>query len=274
MAWKLRSRARMLMRGLRYARLLPYLSIDGWLTVNEAIELYELARSVPDREPVVVEIGSWQGKSTVVLGKGLKDKEGAALCCVDPFNAAGDPSSEEDYRQRRNETGPVLRERFSDNLARNGVGGLVEVLQGYSHDVVKGFERPIDLLFIDGDHDYPSVLADFRDWTPMVVEGGLICMHDVGNPSHCGPQQVVDEELRQGHVVDVDDGGELALVAELADQPHDLARGLGVQRGGGLVHQQKPRVLDQGPGNADALTLAAGKSIGTFIDHGVETDTL
>ena len=71
MVLKLRSRARMLMRGLRYARLLPYLSIDGWLTVDEAIELYDLARSVPEQEPVVVEIGSWQGKSTVVLGKGL-----------------------------------------------------------------------------------------------------------------------------------------------------------------------------------------------------------
>ena len=188
----------MLVRGLRYARLLPYLSIDGWLTVNEAIELYELARSVPEREPVVVEIGSWQGKSSVVLGKGLKDKEGAVLYCVDPFNGAGDQPSAEDYRRRQQEAGPVLRERFANNLDRNGVRELVEVLQGYSCDVVKSFERPIDLLFIDGNHDYDSVLADFRDWTPMVVQGGLICMHDVGNPAIPGPQQVVDEELRDG----------------------------------------------------------------------------
>jgi predicted O-methyltransferase YrrM len=187
----------MLMRGLRYARLLPYLSIDGWLTVNEAIELYELARSVPAREPVVVEIGSWQGKSSVVLGKGLQHKERAVLYCVDPFNGAGDPASEEDYRRRQQQAMTVLRERFTDNLDRNGVRELVEILQGYSHDVVKNFERPIDLLFIDGNHDYQAVLADFRDWTPMVVSGGLICMHDVGNPAIPGPQQVVDEELRE-----------------------------------------------------------------------------
>ena len=200
MGWKLRSRARLLTRGLRYARLLPYLSIDGWLTVDEAIALYELARSVPDREPVVVEIGSWQGKSSVVLGIGLKSKQGATLYCVDPFDASGDGSSEKDYQKRRGELVGFLRERFLSNLQQTGVREMVKVLQGYSHEVVEGFDQSIDLLFIDGDHDYESVLRDFRDWTPMVAEGGVLCMHDVGNPLVPGPQQVVVEEMRRSPV--------------------------------------------------------------------------
>jgi hypothetical protein len=53
------------------------------------------------------------------------------------------------------------------------------------------------------------------------------------------------EHLCQRHVVDVDDGRQAALGAELADQAHDLAAGLGIERGGGFVDQQQARVLDQ-----------------------------
>ena len=193
MTWKLRSRARLLMRG--YARLLPYLPIDGWLTVDEAITLYELARSVPQGNSVAVEIGSWQGKSSVVLAKGLKGRRGATLCCVDPFNAAGDQSSEADYREREDELKQLLKERFTRNLEQNGVAHIVEVLQGYSHDVVGSFDKPIDLLFIDGNHEYSEALRDVQQWTPMVVDGGIVCIHDVGNPLVPGPQQVVDEQF-------------------------------------------------------------------------------
>ena len=195
MTWKLRSRARLLMRG--YARLLPYLSIDGWLTVDEAITLYELARSVPQRDSVTVEIGSWQGKSSVVLAKGLQGNRGATLYCVDPFNAAGDQSSEADYRERQGELELFLKERFTQNLEDNGVGGVVQVLQGYSHDVVGDFDKPIDLLFIDGNHEYSEALRDVQQWTPMVVVGGIVCIHDVGNPQVPGPQQVVDEQFQR-----------------------------------------------------------------------------
>ena len=94
---------------------------------------------------MVVEIGSWQGKSSVVLGTGLKSKEGATLYCVDPFDASGDGSSEEDYQQRRGELEGFLRERFLSNLQQTGVREMVKVLQGYSHKVVEGFDRSIRL---------------------------------------------------------------------------------------------------------------------------------
>ncbi|HEU4419395.1 MAG TPA: hypothetical protein VFT55_10680, partial [Planctomycetota bacterium] len=54
--WRLGTRAQLLLRGLRYAPILPYASIDGWLTVDEAIALYELARALPHEQPRAVEI--------------------------------------------------------------------------------------------------------------------------------------------------------------------------------------------------------------------------
>lgn len=38
---------------------------------------------------------------------------------------------------------------------------------------------PIDVLLIDGDHHYQSVMADLRNFTSLVRMGGLILAHDV-----------------------------------------------------------------------------------------------
>jgi predicted O-methyltransferase YrrM len=40
-------------------------------------------------------------------------------------------------------------------------------------------EQPIDLLFIDGDHSYAGVRADFELYAPLVRPGGLIAFHDI-----------------------------------------------------------------------------------------------
>ncbi len=39
--------------------------------------------------------------------------------------------------------------------------------------------RPLDLLFIDGDHSYAGVSADFDSYSRMVRPGGLIAFHDI-----------------------------------------------------------------------------------------------
>ena len=40
-------------------------------------------------------------------------------------------------------------------------------------------EQPLDLLFIDGGHARDVAWADFEAWTPRVVVGGLLLIHDV-----------------------------------------------------------------------------------------------
>ncbi len=40
-------------------------------------------------------------------------------------------------------------------------------------------EEPVDLLFIDGDHSYEGVAADYRLYHPLVRPGGLIVFHDI-----------------------------------------------------------------------------------------------
>ena len=40
-------------------------------------------------------------------------------------------------------------------------------------------DRPVDFLFIDGDHRYEGVSQDFELYSPLVADGGLIGFHDI-----------------------------------------------------------------------------------------------
>ena len=57
------------------------------------------------------------------------------------------------------------------------------------------------------------------------------------------------------------DRGDSLAVRDAADQPHDLPRGLQVKLAGGLVGEQQPRVVRQGPRYRHPLLLAAGQLI-------------
>ena len=67
--------------------------------------------------------------------------------------------------------------------------------------------------------------------------------------------------------MDVDYRCQPAFPAKLANQPHDLAAGFGVQRCGRFVDQKKFGVLDQRAGDADPLALTARKFVRTFVGH-------
>jgi len=193
MRLRLRSRLRLLARGARYWKLQGYLAIDGWLTVDEAVTLHDLARAVPPGGHAV-EIGSWQGKSAVVLGKGLAASPGSRLHCVDPFNADGCPPSLPLFAAQRARLDCTLRESFERNVRRHGVRACIEVWPAYSQEVAPTFPHAIDLLFIDGNHDYEAVRQDFELWVPKLRDGGVLCLHDAC-ASFPGVERLIGEAI-------------------------------------------------------------------------------
>jgi predicted O-methyltransferase YrrM len=185
-------------RGLKYRSIFPYEGIPGWLTEDEAITLYELARGLKSDCPVAVEIGSWQGKSSLVLAKGLKGKTNPTLYCIDPFNGDAGASDRVIYSRALSTMNKSLKEAFVDNMKRHGVLDVVHPLEGYSYDFAAGFKDQIDLLFIDGAHEYDAVLQDYEQWSPLLRPGGMIAFHDVvtdDNPDPAGPIMVAKEHI-------------------------------------------------------------------------------
>jgi predicted O-methyltransferase YrrM len=68
----------------------------------------------------------------------------------------------------------VIARRLVDSVAR----GRVEWLRMRSDEAVRGWSRPIDYLFIDGDHSYDAVRRDYEQWSGHVVPDGTLAFHD------------------------------------------------------------------------------------------------
>jgi predicted O-methyltransferase YrrM len=151
--------------------------VPGWLSDEEGEALYELARECTGRG-VIVEIGSWKGKSTICLGLGSRAGSSVRIFAVDPHA---------DYRHGE----------FKDNIERAGISDLVTPVKGLSQDVVADFDEPIELLFVDGSHEEDDVRYDFETWVPKVIERGTVAFHDT--TWHPGVRKVVAEKIFASH---------------------------------------------------------------------------
>ncbi len=147
--------------------------IPGWLTDEEGEALYDLARRCRG-DGVIVEIGSWKGKSTVCLGLGSRAGNSLPVYAVDPHA---------DYRFGD----------FKTNVERAGIADLVRPIASLSQAAAEEFDEPIELLFVDGSHEYDLVLEDFEKWVPKVVAGGWVAFHDTTWTK--GPRKVVGSAI-------------------------------------------------------------------------------
>ena len=147
--------------------------VRGWLTQDEARALFEAARGCTGRG-VIVEIGSWKGKSTIFLARGSQLGAAVPVYAIDR------------HRSPRFEV-------FLRNIRRAGVSDLVRPIRARSQDAADDFREPVELLFVDGAHDEQLVRSDFDKWVPKVIEGGTVAFHDT--TWHSGPRRVVGQRL-------------------------------------------------------------------------------
>jgi cephalosporin hydroxylase len=59
-------------------------------------------------------------------------------------------------------------------------------------------DDPIDFLFIDGGHTYQQVKKDFEMYSPLVRDGGIIALHDIGEKEE-GDVSSFWSELKLSH---------------------------------------------------------------------------
>jgi len=160
--------------------------VPGHLEENEARFLGMLAACVPARG-AIVEIGSFKGKSTVMLAKVASHYDLGPVTAIDPHNSPillnqqADPgaSSYQDFRQ-------------SIESAR--VTQHVESHLAYSTDVATSWKQPIRILWIDGDHSYEGARRDLEGFLPHLVPFGVLAFHDALN-AFPGPIRVFVEDV-------------------------------------------------------------------------------
>jgi predicted O-methyltransferase YrrM len=159
-------------------------TVEGWLSPVEAKLLYERAKQCTGRG-VVVEIGSWKGKSTICLARGSIEGNRVKIHAIDPHTGS---------TEHHETLGKVWTfDEFMANIKRAGVDHMITPHVDFSDNVAKTFDEPVEFIFIDGLHEYEGVKTDFDSWQSKVVDGGHIAFHD----STCwdGVKQVVEEDV-------------------------------------------------------------------------------
>ena len=201
----------------------------GHLTEREARFLMVAAACTP-ADGVILEIGSFKGKSTVGLATVAARYGTGPVVAVDPHtapaltdpNLGGKQSSWDDFQQA---------------LRAAGVTAAVEAHRTFSRDLAAGWSRSIRLLWIDGDHTYAGAKADLDLFRRHLAPGAIVALHDVLN-TFAGPIRVFVEELLRS-----DDFGAAGVVGSIgwaqyrpgAGAAHRAARQRLARRAGRLI---------------------------------------
>jgi len=160
--------------------------IDGCLFPNEDVFLAQLAKSCTGAG-VIVELGTYLGKSTVSLGLGSNLGNKVKIFTFDSYES-----------DSAMETNPGMMKTVQDNLRMAHVEHLVFTHLSKTDIPPMNFGQIVELLFIDADHEYPSTKKDFLAWEPKVIKGGKIIFHDTydvvqGGVRFLGPLKVIKE---------------------------------------------------------------------------------
>jgi hypothetical protein len=160
--------------------------VPGHLAENEARFLGLLAACVP-ASGTIVEIGSFKGRSTVMLAKVASHYRLDPVVAIDPHNSPilldHHPDSESSSYQD-----------FLDSIHAAGVSDYVEPHVAYSTVAAGSWSRPIRLLWIDGDHSYEGAKKDLDGFFPHLVSLGVVAFHDALN-AFPGPIRVFVEDV-------------------------------------------------------------------------------
>jgi predicted O-methyltransferase YrrM len=165
----------------------------GMITLRRAMYLYWLsyAGSVTGD---IVEIGSWQGRSTIALAQGCEDSDNGVVHAVDTFQ--GNPGNESMYV-----VGAADRSDLEPNFHRNiAAAGLTERVKTYamtSADAaspVAETANGIRMMYIDGEHSYDAVKDELARYADLLLPGGLLTFDDYST-RYPGVAQAIHEHL-------------------------------------------------------------------------------
>ena len=190
--------------------------IPGMCPAEKTMHLWMISHNEIPRGDVV-EIGTWWGKSALVLLLLARRYGIGNVLCVDPWSddelAQGVPSvdeasaalsAEEAFEVFKMNLLPYVGTPNTDddsdlNYMRMTSLEANEVWRGsvpwQTDEFGQTHYKGIALLHIDGNHAYDKVKQDIEMWTPLVVPGGWIVLDDYDWRHGDGPRRAANEYL-------------------------------------------------------------------------------
>ncbi len=139
---------------------------------DQARRLWTCAREVTP-PGLIVEIGSYRGRSAIVLARAAAD--GVEVVAIDPH--AGNDRGPRQWEGTAEE-GQSDNDVFRANLAAAGVTEAVRHVRLPSQRAFAEVPGEVDVLYVDGAHKYRPARADIERWGDRVRPGGAMLVHD------------------------------------------------------------------------------------------------
>lgn len=156
----------------------------------ECLLLYVLARRA-SKGGTICELGSMFGGSTIALALGARaGGPDARVVAVDDHEWHRHVAQTETIAELREQI-PSTLGVFRDNLARAEVADRVDLVVADTA-AASAQASEVAMLFVDADHSLVGVTRDLKAWVPKVLPGGVIALHDYGNPLWPGVRPALD----------------------------------------------------------------------------------
>jgi predicted O-methyltransferase YrrM len=164
--------------------------LKGFLADDEATALYQQAKSASAAGPVL-EIGSYCGKSTIYLGLACRQNN-RTVYALDHHRGSeehqlGEFFHDPDLYDKDAGLVDTFRE-FRINIHAAGLDDVVVPIVAGSEQASRDWQTALAMVFIDGGHSLDAALTDYRCWTPHLMRGGILAIHDVFCDPHEGGQ--------------------------------------------------------------------------------------
>ncbi|MFJ8853313.1 class I SAM-dependent methyltransferase [Streptomyces sp. NPDC102437] len=189
--------------------LAAFRAAKGFMPVSEGLALYAAATEAAALGLPVLEVGTYCGRSTILLADVAREA-GVTALTVDHHRGSEEQQPGWEYHDPtvvdpevgRMDTLPTFRR----TLHAAGLENHVVALVGRSPQVAAVWGGKLGFVFIDGGHTDEHAGGDYEGWAPHVAEGGLLVIHDVfPDPAHGGqaPYRIYLRALESGAFTEV-----------------------------------------------------------------------
>ena len=180
---------------------------QNWFTNNDLVQFLPLQTQ---EEIHILEIGSFEGKSSVWFIENLLNNKNSTISCIDPWvtydqkndslNSYNKDISKKDLSNLTD--GYIFSdeyETFVKNINETERSPQVNIMKGFSDVLLPNLisnKKQYDIIFIDGNHTAPYVLSDaIMSWKLLKVNGIMIFddyLWELNKPETLRPKMAVD----------------------------------------------------------------------------------
>ena len=154
----------------------------------------------------ILEVGSWAGGSAVLWARSITryNNGKGVVFCIDPWQPYLGGQNHSLYKKMDTalKKGTIVN-LFYHNINYSGFGDKIIAIRGFSDDCLPALKNgQFDIVYIDGDHSYRSVVKDLTNAKSLCKENGILCGDDLELQYPGTDKQALELNIDKDFVID------------------------------------------------------------------------